>query len=188
MIIEKVFNVNEEKNIREVIENLPVMGCIKKFTSYVNTNTSEQVNPDMSELERKLIKKLYNDISKIYTNVQTDLVYSKMSPEELVKELQSMLVSNYPLENEETEYILERFENYDDSELHGFIKQTMSDYLDAIIEEATRTEKDKTIISLKNQFKTNQDSVKNYQDGIKKRTEENAIIADRLRNEFGVEV
>lgn len=189
MIIEKIFNINEEKDIREVIENMPMVGCAKKFTKYVLTNVNAPENKEMSDLEKRLITKLRNDINKIYTQLHTDTIFSKMNEAQKIKELQRMLQEEGGcLENEDLDYLLERFEEYNDSEIHGFIKQTMSDKLDAVIEEATRTEDEKNILCLKSQFKSNDVAIENYKRYIKETTDKNLVIADRLKKEFDIEV
>jgi tRNA A37 threonylcarbamoyladenosine dehydratase len=186
MIIENVFGGNDEKIIRGMIENLPVIGCAKKFTTYLNTDVNKTEN--ISALEKKLISKLRNDICVILTQLQSDMVFSKMSPEELLKEVKRLYNENYPLDNEDTCYLIERFEDYNDADIHGFIKQTMTDYLDKIIEEATMTEQEKTIESLKSQLKNNTDYIVNATDAIAKRRKENMEIGKRLKEEFGIEV
>lgn len=184
MEMKNAFGLYEEKELRGIIEELPVLGCAKNFAKYLDTDTKTVE----SQLEKQLITKLRNNIDNIYVNYVMDRTYSKMSPEELLKEVRTLYMSQYPIENEETSYILECIEDCNDSEIHGYIKQVMSDTLDKIIEEATATERDKTIKSLKQQLKNNTDYIVNSTDAIAKRRKENMEIGKRLKEEFGIEV
>lgn len=184
MEMRNAFGLYEEKELRGIIEDLPAYQCGKRFANYLGTD----INTVKSELEKALLKKLKNDIDNIYANYVMDSTYSKMSKEELLKETKELFMTQYPLENEETSYILECFEEIEDSKIHGYIKQVMSDTLDKIIEEAAETEKDKTLKTLKCKLKCNTDTIKNWTDSIAERRKENMEIEKRLKEEFGVEV
>lgn len=161
MKITEVFT-NEMSKIEEVINNLPMEGCLSKFNKYLDSKDIQ------SEIEKEFIKKLNCSLSKFVIDIFMKK-YENMSKEELLKEIRSTMkgdgcgdVENWVSDCSLTEVL----HNYSDSDIYEDIKKYMDNTFKALKISYSQTSAQKSSEELKKQIEKYEKYVKDYNEKL----------------------
>lgn len=147
---EDCFDVNVVNRLKEMINSIPVEGCVDSFTNYLEEGANNN-----SSFEGKFKRKLFNDYEQVILRTYMKEHQNK-SKEELLKSIEDLIYdSSTCIRSDAENYSVKEVFDYwpvTDADAHEIIKDYMLETLDKLVEEINKTAKDKEIEEIKTCF------------------------------------
>lgn len=157
---EDCFDVNVVNRLKEMINSIPVEGCVDSFTNYL-----EEGADNNSSFESKFKRKLFNDYEQVILRTYMKEHQNK-SKEELLKSIEDLIYdSGTCIRSDVENYSVEEVFKYwsvTDADAHEIIKDYMLETLDKLVEEINKTAKDKEIEEARRQYNNNKKNAEHY--------------------------
>lgn len=168
MNLEKIFEINEEQKIRDIINDIPLENCINNFITYLDLQ--EEQKETLSSLERDFLNELKLNLKDfIWSLTLKDL--SNKTEENLIEKIKTLLFKgSIVLDACYYEDLLDIFQNeYNDADIYQNIKEYMLITFNNMLRKKRLTEREKNI----NKYIKNIKNIKAAIADFNKRIEEN---------------
>lgn len=142
MLINNYFK-NEEQNIRNHINNIPILNCLDNFFSYLNTRYNAAKGNEVGDFEKKYIGELYDNVHLLLRDLFKKH-YEEKTKEELINKLMDYeeeggAIVYMDVDTENYINTIEWLCNNDKKAIHDLIVKYMLDTLDNMLAKEMET-------------------------------------------------